>query len=58
MPETMNCVCGTKDFSKLTANLKFLLCCHDNSSRKYQTSKMFAFIMFWTLFLKFFSHQI
>ena len=46
MSETMDCVCFTKDFSKLIANLEFLYCCHGNRSRKDQTAKMVLFITF------------
>ena len=52
MSETMDCVCGTKDLSKLTANFKFVHYCHGNRSRKDQIAKMVVFIMFWTIFLE------
>ena len=46
MPETIDCVCFTKDFLKLTANFEFVYCCHGNRSRKDQTAKTVLFIMF------------
>ena len=32
--ETMDCVCFTKDFSKLIANFEFVYCCHGNRNGK------------------------
>ena len=55
MSKAMNCVYGTKVLSKLTANFKFVRCCHGNGSRKEQTAKMVVFIMFWTIFLEIYS---
>ena len=52
MSETMDCVCGTKDLSKLIANFKFLHRCHGNRSRKDQTAKMVVFISLWNIFLE------
>ena len=46
MSETIDCVCFTKDFSKLIVNFKFVYCCHGNRSRKDQTAKMVLFITF------------
>ena len=40
MSETNDCVCFTKDFSKLIANFEFVHCCYGNRSRKDQTAKM------------------
>ena len=44
--ETMDCVCFTKDFSKLIANFELLYCCHGSRSRKDQTAKIVLFITF------------
>ena len=52
MSETMDCVCGTKDLSKIKANFKFLHYCHGYRSRKGQTAKMVVFILFWNIFLE------
>ena len=52
MSERKNCVCGTKDFSKLIANFKCVHCCHGNRTKKDQKAKMVAFIMFWGIFLE------
>ena len=43
MSETVDCVCGTKDLSKLIANFKFVHCCHGNRIRKDQTAKIVVF---------------
>ena len=51
MSETVDCVCGTKDLSKLIANFKFVHCCHGNRIRKDQTAKI-VFLMFWIIFLE------
>ena len=46
MSETIDCVCFTKDFSKLIASFEFVYCCHVNGSRKDQTAKMVLFLTF------------
>ena len=53
MSETKDCVCDTKNFSKLIANFQFVHFCHGNKSKKDQTAKMvFVFIMFWGNFFE------
>ena len=59
MSQTMECICGLKDLSKLIANVisnlytvAMVTGCHGNRSRKDQTAKMVVFIMFWTIFLE------
>ena len=52
MSETKDCICGTKDFSKLIANFKFVHCCQGNRSRKNQTAKMVVLKMFWGIFFE------
>ena len=51
MSETKDCNCGTEDFSKRIANLKCVHCCHGNTSRKDQTSRI-VLMSFWAIFLE------
>ena len=46
MSETTDCVCFTKDFSKLIAYFKFVYCGIGNRNRKDQTAKTAVFITF------------